>query len=56
MSTNKKNTRPKAEKSDGGTKIIFVRRFGKQDLIQLYSKYVADKILAMVSEEEKKSA
>ena len=53
MGTNKKNTHPKAEKTDRGTKIVLVRRFGEQDLMQLYAKYVADKILAMVSEEEK---
>ena len=56
MGMNKKNTHPKLEKSDRGTKIVLIRRFGEQDLMQLYAKYVADKILAMVSEEEKKSA
>ena len=56
MSMNK-NPKPfKADKTDRGTKIVIVRHFGKQDLIQLYSKYVADKILGMVSEEEKESA
>ena len=52
---NKKSKSPDT-KPDKVAKIVLVRHFGEQDLTQLYAKYVADKILAMVSEEEKKSA
>ena len=49
---NKKTTSPAAKKPDKAAKIVLVRRFGEQDLMQLYSKYVADKIMAAVSEEK----
>ena len=50
---NKNTTLTKKEKNGKQTKIILVRRFGDRDFVQLYSKYVAEKIL---SRAEKKSA
>ena len=55
MGMNRKNISSDT-KPDKAAKIVLVRHFGEQDLMQLYAKYVADKILDMVSEEEKKSA
>ena len=50
---NKNTTLTKKEKNGKQTRIILVRSFGDRDLVQLYSKYVAEKIL---SKAEKKSA
>lgn len=50
---NKKAQHTNKKKNNKQTKIILVRRFGDRDFVQLYSKYVAEKISRRELKEER---
>ena len=53
---NKKAQITNKKKNNKQTKIILVRRFGDREFAQLYSTYVAGKILSKELEEKKNNA
>ena len=53
---NKKAQHTNKKKDSKQTKIILVRRFGDREFAQLYSTYVAGKIISKELEEKKNNA